>query len=129
MRILPAIMACLFLLFATGCSDEQKIDSVKKTTLNKCGGKTVEGLVSGILQSPQWSISTDKYGVTVVSVKGTLIGEQLPAWVREQKIMDITFRFKLERESGKFNPGELDGFPSLTEPEGVLQAYKALACS
>jgi hypothetical protein len=113
-----------------GCAkDEAKIDNVKKTVLPGCGGKTLLALTSELLQNPQWGMAKAPDGRETVTVKGTLAGDKLPAWVKEQKLMDITFSFPLDPKSGAYDPSALDGFPSLTSPEGILQAYKVLACS
>ncbi|MDR2669897.1 MAG: hypothetical protein LBC14_08105 [Desulfovibrio sp.] len=122
------ITAVVLLLFAAGCGEQGKIDSVKNTVAGNCSGKTVQGLVSGLLQNPVWSFKKEQDGKEFVLVSGTLAGDTLPAWVKEQKMLDITFRFALDPKTDKFDPAFLDAFPSLTSPEGVLQAYKALVC-
>jgi hypothetical protein len=122
------ITAALLALFAAGCGEQGKIDSVKNTVIGNCSGKTVQALVSGLLQNPVWSFKKEQDGKEFVLVSGTLAGDTLPAWVKEQKMLDITFRFALDPKTDKFDPAFLDAFPSLTSPEGVLQAYKALIC-
>ena len=127
---IPVLVSVLAILCGmAGCAtDEAKIDDVKKVVLPGCKGKTLLGLTSELLQNPQWGL-VKADGREAVTVKGTLAGDKLPAWIKEQKLMDITFRFPLDPKSGAYDPSALDGFPSLTSPEGVLQAYKALACS
>lgn len=126
-----SIILCALLLAALGlcaCGEEAKINSVKQTALSDCKGKTMQDLVGGLLQNPVWSFEKSADGKEVVSVRGVIAGDSLPDWVREQKLMDITFRFPLNPQSGKYDPAALDGFPSLSSPEGVLQAYKVFAC-
>jgi|GEM_PF-5529607 len=123
---LPLLAACL--LFTAGCGDQSKIDQVKQTVLPDCKGKTMQDLASGLLQDPVWGLEKAPDGKKSVTLKGTLAGDKLPGWVKEQKLMDITFRFPLDPKSETFDPGTLDGFPSLTAPEGIFQAYKMLVC-
>ena len=123
----------LIILFAlcclsAGCTDEAKIDKVKETVIPSCGGKTMQGLTSELLETPMWALVEKPDGEKAVTVKGTLVGDKLPAWVKDQKLMDITFTFPLDPKTDAYDPKALDGFPSLTEPEGILQAYKALVC-
>jgi hypothetical protein len=122
----PLIALCCL----SGCAtDDAKIDSVKKTVLPRCKGKTLLDLTSDLLQNPQWGMVKASDGRQSVTVKGTLVGDKMPAWVKEQKLMEITFSFPLDPKTDSYDPSALDGFPSMTAPEGVLQAYKILACS
>lgn len=124
------LLFCLAALALTaGCGEESKINGVKTTVIPNCGGKTMQDLASGLLQNPVWAYEKSAEGKASVTLKGTIIGDKLPDWVKEQKLMDITFRFALDPKTGAFNPADLDGFPSLTAPEGVFQAYKTLVCS
>lgn len=123
------LMALGLLLCSAGCTDESKINGVKKTVVQNCGGKTMQDLASGLLQNPVWGIEKGKDGKEAVTLKGTVAGDKLPDWVKEQKLMDATFRFPLDPKTDAFDPAGLEGFPSLTAPEGVFQAYKALVCS
>ncbi|MDL2279161.1 hypothetical protein LJC15_00660 [Desulfovibrio sp. OttesenSCG-928-G11] len=126
-----AIVLCTLLFAALGlsaCGEESKINGVKQAALNNCQGKTMQDLVGGLLQNPVWSFEKGADGKEVVSVRGVVAGDSLPDWVREQKLMDITFRFPLDPKSGSYDPAALDGFPSISSPEGVLQAYKVFAC-
>jgi hypothetical protein len=127
-----AALALVLAVFCgmAGCArDEAKIDDVKKTVLTDCAGKTLLALTSEMLQNPQWGMVKAPDGSEAVTVRGTLAGDKLPAWVKEQKLMDITFSFPLDPKSGAYDPSALDGFPSLTSPEGILQTYKVLVCS
>ena len=114
---------------AAGCTDEAKIERVQKTVIPDCKGKTIRDLTSEMLQNPEWGIVTTVNGRQSVTVRGILAGDKMPAWVRQQKLMQITFSFPLDPKTDSFDPSSLDGFPSLTEPEGVLQAYRILSCS
>ncbi len=127
-KIIFILAALLPLTFSLGCTEQSKIDAVKKTQIPNCKGKTMQDLAAGLLQNPKWGYE-EKGGKKFVTVNGTLAGDALPAWVREQKLMDINFRFALDPKTEAFNPSDLDGFPSLTTPEGVFQAYKTLTCS
>lgn len=127
-RLFPIFPAILALFMLTACGDESKIKNVQQSVLNKCNGKTVQALSEEVLQNPVWGIEKKQNAPTAVTVKGTLAGDKLPAWVKEQQLMDVTFRFMLDAKTDKFNPADLDGFPSLSTPEGILQTYKALVC-
>jgi len=129
-KIALACLCLFFLLAGMGCaSDESKIEGVKKTVVPDCGGTTMQELAGGLLQNPQWGIEKASDGKEAVTLKGTVIGDKLPDWVKQQKLMDITFRFGLDPKTGKYDPAALEGFPSLSAPEGVLQAYKVLICN
>lgn len=125
---LPLMLVLGALLFVAGCTDEAKIESVQKTVIPRCKGKTVQDLIAELLEAPAWGIVSASNGQQSVTVKGTLAGDKLPAWVKEQKLMDITFQFPLDPKTDSYDPSALDGFPSLAAPEGVLQAYKTLVC-
>jgi len=116
-----------FPLFTAGC-DQFKIDRVKQTVVPDCKGKTMQDLASGLLQDPAWDLEKTPDGKKSVTLKGTLVGDKLPGWVKEQNMMEITFRFPLDPKSETFDPKTLGGFPSLTAPEGVFQTYKLLVC-
>lgn len=120
------VLSFLFLL--AGCGEEAKIKSVQSAPLSNCGGKTVQDLTSALLEKPVWAYVKQSDGRQFVTVNGTIAGDKLPDWVRDKKLMDVSFRFALDSKSDKFNPADLDGFPSLTGPEGILQAYKTLIC-
>lgn len=122
------LFALCFLLLAAGCSDEAKISKVQQTVIPDCRGKTMQDLAAGLLEAPVWGLEKTSDGKKVVTLKGTIAGDKLPAWVKEQKLMDITFRFPLDSKTEEFNPESLGGFPSLTAPEGIFQAYKVLVC-
>lgn len=122
------LFAALVLLLTAGCTDEAKIDKVKATVIPNCKGQTMQDLASGLLETPAWGLEKNPDGKKSVTLNGTIVGDKLPAWVKEQKLMNITFRFPLDPKTGEFNPKTLDGFPSLTTPEGVFQAYKAFVC-
>lgn len=128
-RILAGLAVCALLLAAAGCGEQGKIDGVKKTVVPNCKGKTMENLASGLLQNPAWGYQETKDGKKFVTVNGTIAGDSLPGWVKSQKILDTTFRFSLDPKTDKFDPATLEGMPSLTSPEGIFQAYKALTCS
>lgn len=129
MNKLSFIAIALFsLLLLAACGEESKIRNVQTTVVPNCGGKTMQDLTSTLLQKPVWGFEKQKDGKEFVTVNGTIAGDQLPAWVREQKLMDVTFRFGLDPKTDKYNPADLDGFPSLSTPEGILQAYKAIIC-
>ncbi|MDR1489339.1 MAG: hypothetical protein LBS65_02460 [Desulfovibrio sp.] len=117
------------LLLLAGCSEEAKIDSVKKTAVNNCKGKTMQDLASGLLQNPVWGFKKAADGREFVTLGGTVAGDKVPAWIKDKKVLDISFSFALDAKSGKFDPGSLDGFPSLTSPEGIFQGYKAIVCN
>lgn len=121
------LLLCVLALCA--CTEQAKIDEVKQTAVPNCKGKTMQDLASGLLQNPTWGYRKEADGKKYVTVNGTIAGESLPGWVKEQKLMDITFSFPLDPKTGKYNPAALDGFPSLNTPEGVLQTYKLLTCS
>lgn len=127
-RLRLCLLALLSLLLFSGCSEQAKIERVQKTALPDCKGMTMQTLTADILQDPLWGLEKTSDGKEVVTVRGTLAGEKLPAWVKEQKLMDITFRFPLDPKTGAYDPSALGGFPSLNAPEGILQAYKALVC-
>ncbi|MDR1947469.1 MAG: hypothetical protein LBQ51_09950 [Desulfovibrio sp.] len=122
------LLSAILSLSAAGCGEQSKIDSVKKTVVADCSGKTMQDLAAGLLQNPVWTFKKEQDGKEFVLVAGTLAGDTLPAWVKEQKILDITFRFALDPKTDKFDPAFLDSFPSLTAPEGIFQAYKVLIC-
>lgn len=126
MKKILALAALLLPLLLCACGEESKIKAVQETPLNNCKGKKVQDLVTGLLQNPVWTF--EKGSGEAVAVRGVIAGDSLPDWVREQKLMDITFRFPLNPENGKYDPAALDGFPSLGSPEGVLQAYKVFVC-
>lgn len=127
-KLLIGLAACVLLLAVSGCGEQGKIDAVKKTVIPNCKGKTMENLAAGVLQNPVWGYE-ETGGKKFVTVNGTVAGDSLPGWVKSQKIMDTTFRFALDPKTDKFDPKTLDGLPSLTSPEGIFQAYKALTCS
>lgn len=124
--VLFLLLLCL--LLTAGCTEESKIQSVKETVIPECGGKNIQDLTGSLLQGPVWAFTKSNDGKETVTVKGTIAGESLPAWVKDQKLMDITFSFPLDPKSGKYDPALLEGFPSLSTPEGVLQAYKVFVC-
>jgi len=126
-HILVPFVLCLLLLTG-GCGEQSKIDNVKKTVIPNCQGKTMEELASGLLQNPVWAFEEAKDGKQFVTVNGTIAGDKLPGWVKEQKLMDITFHFALDPKTDKYDPAALTGFPSFTSPEGILQAYTTLVC-
>ena len=128
-KLLTGLAVCVLLLAVSGCGEQGKIDAVKKTVIPNCKGKTMENLAAGLLQNPVWGYEEAGGGKKFVTVNGTVAGESLPGWVKSQKIMDTTFRFALDPKTDKFDPSTLDGLPSLTSPEGIFQAYKALTCS
>ncbi len=125
-RCIP--LAALLLLFVAGCTDEAKIDRVKKTLVPDCKGKTMQDLALGLLEGPVWGLEKNPDGRKSATLRGTIAGDKLPAWVKEQKMMDITFRFPLDPKTDAFDPKSLGGFPSLTQPEGIFQAYTVFAC-
>lgn len=130
MKIRSFIILPLLLLLA-GCGEEAKIKSVQSTVIPNCGGKTMQDLTASLLEKPVWAYVKENDGKRFVTVNGTIAGDKLPGWVRDQKIMDVSLRFGLDPKTDKYNPAELDGFPSLTSlssPEGILQAYKTLIC-
>ena len=127
-KLLLILAACAALL-AAGCGEQGKIDKVKATVIPNCQNKTMETLAAGLLQNPRWGYEEITDGRKFVTVNGTLIGDSLPGWVKDQKVMDVQFRFGLDAKTDKFDPATLDGFPSLTSPEGIFQTYKALTCS
>ena len=128
-KLLTGLAVCVLLLAVSGCGEQGKIDAVKKTVIPNCKGKTMENLAAGVLQNPVWGYEETSGGKKFVTVNGTVAGDSLPGWVKSQKIMDTTFRFALDPKTDKFDPSTLDGLPSLTSPEGIFQAYKALTCS
>ena len=128
-KILTGLAVCVLLVAVSGCGEQGKIDGVKKTVIPNCKGKTMEGLAAGLLQNPVWGYEETSGGKKFVTVNGTVAGDSLPGWVKSQKLMDTTFRFALDPKTDKFDPSTLDGLPSLTSPEGIFQAYKALTCS
>ena len=134
-RQLRSLMAgCLLVTLAictvmtAGCTDEAKITKVKETVIPDCNGRTLQDLTAGILEAPVWGLEKTTDGNTFVTVNGTLVGDKLPQWVKDQKMLDIRFRFPLDPKTDAWDPAALNGFPSLTEPEGVLQAYKTITC-
>lgn len=127
-KTLITLFTVSLLLFSAGCTDESKINKTRQTVIPNCGGKTMQDLATGLLENPIWGIEETPGGNKNVTLKGTLVGDILPGWVKEQKLMDITFRFALDPKTGEFDPNTLGGFPSLTSPEGVFQAYKVLVC-
>ena len=128
-KLLSTACVLIGLFVLAGCGEESKIEGVKKTVVANCQGKTMEDLTTGLLQNPIWGFEKQADGKQFVTVNGTIAGDRLPGWVKEQKLMDITFRFALDPKTDKYNPADLDGFPSLSTPEGVLQAYKTLTCN
>ena len=126
-KILLILATCAALL-AAGCGEQSKIDKVKATVIPNCQGKTMETLTAGLLQNPKWGYEEITDGRKFVTVNGTLIGDSLPGWVKDQKVMDVQFRFGLNAKEETFDPASLNGFPSLTSPEGIFQAYKAMTC-
>ena len=128
-RILTILAAGVLLLAASGCGEQGKIDAVKKTVIPDCKGKTMQDLASGLLQNPVWGYEETTSGKKFVTVNGTLAGDSLPDWMKSQKLLNTSFRFSLDPKSDTFDPKSLDGMPSLTSPEGIFQAYKALTCS
>ena len=126
MKRLSLALAALLLL--ASCGEEAKIKSVQATQLKDCKGKTVQDMTSALLQKPVWGFEKAKDGKGFVTVNGTLAGDTLPDWITQQKIMDIKFRFALDPKTEKFNPDSLEGIPSISAPEGILQAYKVLFC-
>ena len=128
-KLLTVFVFCVALLTLAACGEQGKIDGVKKTVIPNCQGKTMETLAAGLLQNPVWGYEETTDGKKFVTVNGTVAGDSLPGWVKSQKIMDTTFRFALDPKTDKFDPKTLDGLPSLTSPEGIFQAYKALTCS
>jgi hypothetical protein len=128
-KMLVGILACALALAVCGCGEQAKIDAVKKTVVPDCHGKTMEALAADLLQNPVWGYEESSNGKKFVMVNGTIAGDSLPAWVKSQKIMDATFRFTLDPQTGKFDPSTLNGLPSLTSPEGIFQMYKSLSCS
>ncbi|MDR2800377.1 MAG: hypothetical protein LBB52_03810 [Desulfovibrio sp.] len=56
------LFVCLGSLLLTGCGEEAKIDSVKKTVVNNCKGKTMQDLASGLLQNPVWGFKRKRTG-------------------------------------------------------------------
>ena len=129
MRYLIMLLCCaLPLLFAAGCAtDESKIDGVKKTVIPDCKGKTMNDLVNGLLQEPSWGIDKAQDGKESVTVRGTLYGDKLPDWVRQQKIVNLTFTFPLDAKTHAYDTSRLDGFPSFA-PEGLLQVQRIMIC-
>ncbi len=128
-KLLTGLAVCALLLTVSGCGEQGKIDGVKKTVVPNCKGKTMEALAAGLLQNPVWGYEETTGGKKFVTVNGTVAGDSLPGWVKSQKLMDTSFRFALDPKTDKFDPATLDGMPSLTSPEGIFQAYKALTCS
>lgn len=124
-----SLFACVLFLGLTGCGEQGKIDAVKSTIIPKCEGKTMQDLAAGLLQSPVWGYEETTAGKKYVTLTGTIAGDKLPEWVKKQNIMDASFRFELDPKTDAFDPTSLDGLPSLTSPEGIFQAYKALTCS
>ena len=124
-----ALVLGALLLTLSGCGEQGKIDAVKKTIIPNCSGKTMERLVSDVLEKPVWGYEEAAGGAKYVTVNGTLAGDKLPDWFKSNKVMDTQFRFSLDPKSSAYDPANLDGMPSLTSPEGILQAYKALTCS
>lgn len=116
------------LLFTAGCTDEAKIEAVQKTVIPDCKGKTMQDLASGLLETPVWGIEKSSDGKQNITLSGAVAGGALPDWVKEQKLMNITFRFPLDPKTDEFNPESLGGFPSLTTPEGIFQAYTVFIC-
>lgn len=129
MRYLILLLYCaLSLFFAAGCAtDDSKIDGVKKTVIPDCKGKVVEDLVNSLLQNPSWGIDKAQDGKESVTVRGTLYGDKLPDWVRQQKIVNPAFAFPLDAKTHKYDPARLDGFPSFA-PEGLLQVQRIMIC-
>lgn len=129
MRYLIMLICCVLpLIVAAGCAtDESKIDGVKKTVIPDCKGKTMNDLVTGLLQEPSWGIDKAQGGGESVTVRGTLYGDKLPDWVRQQKIVNLTFTFPLDAKTYKYDASRLDGFPSFA-PEGLLQVQRIMIC-
>ena len=127
-RLSLALAAFAALLLLASCGEEAKIKSVQATQLKDCKGKTVQDMTSSLLQKPVWGFEKAKDGKGFVTVNGTLVGDKLPDWVTQQKIMDVSFRFALDPKTEKFNPNDLEGIPSISTQEGILQAYKVLFC-
>ena len=118
----------LAMLTLSGCGEESKIKGVQSTELPDCKGKTMQDLASSLLENPVWGFEKQPDGSQFVTVNGTIAGDKVPAWVREQKLLDVSFRFALDPKTDKFNPADLDGFPSLSTTQGIIQAYKAVIC-
>ena len=130
-RISFIILSLSALLILSACGEEAKIKSVQSTVIPNCNGKTMQDLTASLLEKPIWAYTKQNDGKQFVTVNGTIAGDKLPDWVRDKKLMDVSFRFALDAKTDKYNPAELDGFPSLTSlssPEGILQAYKTLIC-
>ena len=106
-------------LTVAGCGDETKIKQVKETVIPGCAGKTTQELVGGLLQNPVWGVEVREDGKKFVTVNGTMLGEKLPLWVKEQKFMDSTFRFPLDPKNETFDPSSLDG---------ILNTYRLVVC-
>lgn len=137
-KTLLCLLACACVFFAAGCESQEKKDQamltkIQQTVIPDCGSKTFGDLASGLLESPVWTLQkSDPKTPTHVEVQGTLAGDKLPemvkTWVKEQKLMDITFKFALNPATGAFDPAVLDGFPDPTHPEFLFQTYKKLSC-
>lgn len=129
LRHICLLVLSFSLLLAAGCTDQSKIDKVKKAVVPNCSGKTMDDLGSSLLQDPVWGLEKDAAGTPVVTLQGTVAGDKLPMWVKEQNLLNVTFRFPLDAKTGEFDPTTLDGFPSMTTPEGIFQTYKLFVCS
>lgn len=127
-HIILLLLIIAVIMLTAGCNDEAKITKVQQTVIPNCQGKTMQDLASGLLETPVWSLVKDTNGAKRVTLSGTIIGDKLPAWMKDQKLMDITFSFALDPKTETFDPASLDGFPSLSSPEGVFQAYKIIVC-
>lgn len=131
-KVLFSLCMLSALLCLSGCEDPVKkdqasIDKVKQTVIPDCDGRTLDDLVDGLLQNPVWTLEKKDDKVDAVLLSGTLMGDALPQWMKDQKLMDITFRLPVD-PNGMYDPKALSGFPSLTTPEGVLQAYRIVRC-
>ncbi|MDR0826754.1 MAG: hypothetical protein LBN33_02595 [Desulfovibrio sp.] len=124
-KLIPLLFICSLLL--TACGEEGKIENLKKTAVNNCSGKTMQDLAAGLLKNPVWALKKEADGKEIVTLSGTMDVEMLPAWVKDQKMLDITFNFALDPKTHKFDPASLDGFPSPSR-EGIFQGYKVFIC-
>lgn len=131
-RCVTTIIVSAMFLFLLGCEDQAKkdqtaLDKVKQTVIPNCDGRTMNDLAAGLLQNPVWGLEKKNEVAMAATLSGTIMGDALPEWMKEQKMMDITFRLPFDA-TGSFDPKSLEGFPSLTSPEGVLQAYRLVIC-
>jgi hypothetical protein len=91
----------------SGCGDSREVQLVKAGSLQSCPGVTLEKMVNGFMNSPDWESGTSEQGQHFVNITGGITLKEKPVTAKIQFLVDV------EKGSFQFNAFEMNDIPQV----------------